>query len=134
VKKPANIKKHKLDVELKYDFKLIGIASHEKDYKLVWAINQVLDTNFIKQDDHIVYSKKLDADQKFSYFKAEENNLSYILLSNRSEDGFLADEINNFDYFFQIIGDINSPLMMPVYWSFWLLFSILRKVKRILSK
>ena len=108
VKTSERKKKHKLNVSFDYNFRLIGIASHEKDYKLVWSINQVLDLNFVRQEDHIVFNKKLDTDQSFSHFIAEENNIIYNLLSNRSEDGFLADEINNFDYLLQIIGDITD--------------------------
>ena len=106
--KSSGKKKHKLSVEIKYDFKLIGIASHDKDYKLIFALNNALELNFEKQEDHVVYNKKLDVDQRFSYYRAEENNVVYNLISNRSQDGYLADEINNFDYFLQIIGAVSS--------------------------
>jgi len=106
--KASGKKKHKLNIEIKYDFKLIGIASHDKDYKLIWSLNQTLDLNFAKQYYHIVYNKKLDTEQRFSHFQAEENNVTYNLISNRSEDGYLADEINNFDYFLQLIGAVSS--------------------------
>ena len=106
--KVSKRKKHKLHVELDYDFKLIGISSHEKDYKLIFLINSALDLNFEKQEEHLTYNKKLKIEQSFSHYKAEENNVIYNLLSNRCEDGFLAEEINNIDYLIQLIGDVSS--------------------------
>jgi len=103
-------KKHKLEVEADYSFKIIGIASHEIDYKFIWVINQVLDLNFIKQDDLVVFNKKLKSDQSFSLYSAEDENnqLQFNIISNRSADGYFAEEISNFDYFLQIIGELSS--------------------------
>lgn len=108
--KSSKKRKHKLHVDLEYDFKLIGIASHEIDYKLIWEVNQALELNFVRQENLIVYNKKLDTEQSFSLYKAEDENNQIIfnLISNRCENGFLAEEINTFDYFLQIIGEISD--------------------------
>ncbi|MFC2086178.1 IPExxxVDY family protein [Bacteroidota bacterium] len=109
-RKSSKKRNHKLYVDLKYDFKLIGIASHEIDYKLIWAVNQALDMNFVRQENLIVYNKKLDTEQSFSLYNAEDENNQIIFnfISNRCENGFLAEEINTFDYFLQIIGEISN--------------------------
>jgi hypothetical protein len=33
-------KKHTLSFELEFDFEVIGISCHQKDFKLCWSINE----------------------------------------------------------------------------------------------
>jgi hypothetical protein len=40
--------KHLLVEEYEYDFSLLGICCHEKDYRLCWAVNSTLDLNLTK--------------------------------------------------------------------------------------
>ena len=55
----AKKKIHKLAFDFESDFKLIGIASHENDYRLSWAINKSLNIDFIKADDLLIHHPKL---------------------------------------------------------------------------
>ena len=45
--------KHLLEEEYEYDFKLLGICCHEKDYRLCWAVNSTLDLNLSKSNKGI---------------------------------------------------------------------------------
>ena len=45
--------KHSLDDEVEYDLVLIGISCHEKDYRLCWGINSVVDFNLERADKEL---------------------------------------------------------------------------------
>ena len=47
-----------LDIEYDYEFILIGISCHSRDYKLCWAINKQQGFNFIKEAEIELTTKK----------------------------------------------------------------------------
>jgi hypothetical protein len=100
-------KSHKLSIEPDYRFFLIGISSHENDYHLCWAINRKLGLTLQKTANFVVFNPKRKANQEFSmyFFEDEESLLTYHLLSNRCDDGFLIDEFRNIDFLIQVHGD-----------------------------
>ena len=104
------MKKIKLTYNPDYKFALIGISSHENDYKLAWSINNDLNLNLSKQEDISIFNKKYSETQNFSVFSHnDETNLTlYNLISNRCENGFLIHEYNKFDYFLQIYGELTD--------------------------
>jgi hypothetical protein len=101
---------HKLTVKPDYRFFLIGISSHENDYHLCWAINNELGFNLQKTSDFMVYNTKLKENQKFSKYEWEDEDslLSYYLLSNRCDNGFLVEEFRNIDFLIQVHGELNE--------------------------
>ena len=92
------------------DFCLLGVAADEPDYKLCWMVNQALDMNFEKQEDLVLFHKKLDADQSFSlfHFKDEDALVTYRIIKNRSSHGFFLDELKNLDFLIHIQGEIST--------------------------
>jgi len=114
----------KLDISQEMDFKLIGISSHENDYRLVWAMNSSLKYNFLRSDNLMVHLPKSGQDLEFSKFiyVDEERLLSYLLISNRCPDGFLFPEIKNIDFLMQVIGELDSNAVE-------LLLSTLKKIE-----
>jgi hypothetical protein len=105
------MKKHKLYAEINYDFGLIGISSHEKPYKLAWAINQNLGLNLTLTDELSIEEKGIEEPLLFSrYYFIDENELEYNLISNKSENGFLIPDLNNFDFFMQLTGNSSSEI------------------------
>ena len=92
------------------DFCLLGVAADEPDYKLCWMVNQALDLNFEKQEDLVLFHKKLDADQSFSLFQFEDEDalVTYRIIKNRSSHGFFLAELKNLDYLIHIQGDIST--------------------------
>ena len=54
---------HKLNETESYDFGLIGIASPENDYRIIWTINNAMGFNFIRQDDLEIWHKLLEDPQ-----------------------------------------------------------------------
>lgn len=93
--------KHTLEIEYDYSFVLIGISSHEKDYRICWAINNKLELELVKTESLEIKEKKLDAPSHYSLFvcNREEEFSEYFLIANRSEKGILIPEQKQMDYF-----------------------------------
>ena len=97
---------HKLSFEPEADFILIGIASHENDYRLSWAINKTLNLDLIKIQDLVINHPKHKIDIRYSRynFEDDDNYLSYHLIANQSEKGFLLPDMKNIDFILKISG------------------------------
>lgn len=124
--------KHTLKIEYDYDFVLIGISSHAKDYRLCWALNNVLEVEFTKIESLEINTKK-DTPSFFSLFKYENEDefIEYFVLANWSENkmfeakeytlfakkgkessstehGILIPEQKQMNYFFVIRGEFED--------------------------
>lgn len=102
------IAKRILHIEYDYDFLLIGICSHEKDYRLCWEINRMLDIG-LERGDNITLNTSHGELMTFSlYFcNCPETNNYFHLLSNKSSNGVLITEQKKIDYFLKIKGNIS---------------------------
>ena len=103
---------YKLTEKKDLNFELIGISSAENDYHLSWNLNNFLSLQLIKNEDLEVFHKRLDSKQEFSQFQYYDDSslILYRLLSNRSENGYLLEELTNVDYVLQVSGDLESGL------------------------
>lgn len=90
-----------LKLSLDLDFVLIAITASLKDYVLCHKINNNLNLEFCKIDDHEVFFNPDEAPLAFSkyYFFIEEGEQEYYLISNRNSEGFLVPEMNKVDFF-----------------------------------
>ncbi len=104
---------HKLNETESYDFGLIGIASPEYDYRLSWIINNALEFNLAREDELEIWHKLLDDPQTFQQFRYydEDSLLSYRLISNKCENGYLLEEMTNIDFLIQVSGDMDQHFM-----------------------
>ena len=97
--------KYTLDEEYEYDFRLIGISCHEKDYRICWGLNNGLRLSLAKEEKGIeVLMKKTNEFSKhavYSYFQEDTEN-EFTLLNNRSNAGYLVPEQAHADYLFMI--------------------------------
>jgi len=114
--------KHTLEIEYDFDFLLIGISSHEKDYRLCWAINNKLNIELTKQDSLEIKGKKQNTPSYFSFFFFENPDAfkEYVIVANFSEskeaeanklfeeNEYLIPEQKSMDYFFIIKGELDS--------------------------
>ena len=93
--------KYYLDDTYEYDFLLIGISCHEKDYRISWALNQNLSLQLVKEKEDLeVFINKtneLSLHSIYTYKNAETHN-EFILINNRSSAGFLIPEKQVADY------------------------------------
>lgn len=103
-------KSHKLIVEDDLNFFLVGISSHENDYRLSWAINAHLKMALKRTDNLQIYNTRIKQDQEFSMYQYAdpETVLHYNLIANRCDNGFLLEEMKNIDYLLKITGDANK--------------------------
>jgi hypothetical protein len=103
-------KKHVLSVESKFDFTLIGISSHEKDYFISWGINKKLVINLVKTAGLKFVHPKTKQESVFSMYEYvdKDQEMFYRLISNRSENTYFSEEFNTIDYFLHIRGDLSS--------------------------
>lgn len=112
---PTKKKIHKLSYEDKRDYKLIGIASHENDYRLSWALNKNLYLNFTKTDDLIIFQIKHKIEINYSmYMSNSDSYLDYYLISNKSEKGFLIPQMQNIDFILKITGDVKVDFLNEI--------------------
>jgi hypothetical protein len=114
--KPEKKKVVKLQISETNSFTLIGISSHENDYRLVWAMNNAFSFQFTRIDNLVIFSQKLNADLEFSrfVFPDEDKYLTYHLISNRCPDGFLFPEIKNLDYLLQVTGELDAKHLTTI--------------------
>lgn len=92
------------------DFGVLGVVADQPDYRLCLFINRVFGFDLRKQDDLILYHRKLNLDQEFSLFEYadEESLLSYRVIKNRTDEGYFLDELKNLDYLIHIQGEITQ--------------------------
>ncbi|MFC2151389.1 IPExxxVDY family protein [Bacteroidota bacterium] len=104
---------HKLEFSFENDFALVGIASHENDYRLSWAINKSLDLGFVKTDDLAVDHPKHKITINYSMYNYDDANnyVNYSLISNKSDKGFLLPEMKNIDFILRISGTPDTNLV-----------------------
>ena len=94
-----------LEEEFDFDFKLLGISSHVKDYRLCWAVNKSLSLDLTKLEEEIIIRNKNSESQSiFSiyYYLDGDSEVEFELISNRHEHGYLIPELKTADYFLKI--------------------------------
>ncbi len=109
--KPAEKKQTlKLHVDEHVDFRIIGISSHDNDYRVVWSVNQDLGMQFARVDNLVVHQPKLKTDLSFSKYRFDDEDryVRYNLIANRCPDGILFPEIKNIDFVLQVAGTLNE--------------------------
>lgn len=91
---------HTLASDTNHNLIIIGIASHENDYRISWALNSTLELKFVKADNFQSFHKRFAETQEFSMYINPENDTFPLckLISNRCDNGFLIEELRNLDY------------------------------------
>ncbi len=110
MKDHEKIKKiHKLKIDERFSFRIIGISSHENDYRLIWAINSGLQLSFFKISN-LKLNDKLGNIMEFSRYLFENETLqySYYIISNLCPEGILIPEYRTIDYFMLIKGSFSE--------------------------
>ncbi|MGB0887227.1 MAG: IPExxxVDY family protein [Vicingaceae bacterium] len=99
-----------LTLEEDYDFSLIGISCHTKDYRLCWEINKSLSIDLFRSSDFEINKKNETSTYSFYECIDEVNYLEYYLISNRSNTGFLIPEQKSVDFFLMLKGNVSNNL------------------------
>lgn len=112
------MKKTKLFVEHHYEFELLGFVAPLKDYKMAWAINQLLKTKLARSEDYVLEftdGSKLSISQ----FKETKEHGFLQLLKNKSHHEseallYLIPELKMVDYFL-LVQDFTGELDLNDY-------------------
>lgn len=101
---------HKLVIDDTFDHQFFGIVSHEPDYKTSLEINRKLNINLT--NDEPAPSGSTDG-VIFSRFtaKSKYNDLSYQLVSNKSDSYTLSKNFPALDFLFVICGSLNKDIV-----------------------
>jgi hypothetical protein len=89
--------KYQLDIEPDYNFDLIGIIAHCKDYQLCWSINKLFNIS-LKKTDEKEFSSYFD----LYHYKSEEDHIEYFLFSNKTNNTPVIPELKQIDYFLML--------------------------------
>ncbi|MCB9174641.1 MAG: IPExxxVDY family protein [Flavobacteriales bacterium] len=103
--------KFTLNIEEDYDFSLIGISCHAKDYRLCYELNKILEIDLVRGEDLDIDSKNTKANYALYDYIDEENFIDYYLISNRSNKGFLIPEHKSTDFFLLLKGASNDDII-----------------------
>ena len=98
--------KYHLEEEYEYDFDLYGISSHEKDYRICWAINNLLGLSLERTAENIevIFNQQEKQNSQFPVFKFERDDVleTYYLIGNKYENYHLIEEQKHVDFFLMI--------------------------------
>ncbi|MFM7619446.1 MAG: IPExxxVDY family protein [Bacteroidota bacterium] len=84
------------------NFKLIGMRSDEKGFRLAWLLNKTLLWDLELSHEVEVTQKNNVSKHDVYAIKGEENELQLHLIANRSLQGMLLPEYHQMDYFLKI--------------------------------
>ncbi|MBP6730883.1 MAG: IPExxxVDY family protein [Chitinophagales bacterium] len=106
----------KITNELNTDYKLVGIASSLKEYKLCYHLNLLLNCDFKKLTDLVFEPTDRSRKIQFSVFKGcdEHDKNQFIVFSNKNLNEVLLPEISNFDYILQLHGKFEPDELKEV--------------------
>lgn len=93
-----------LEIEEDYDFGLLGISCHAKDYRLCHELNKMLNFDLERGHDLDINLKKNKGTFAIYTFQDEENHQDYYLIANKGPKGFLIPELKTTDYLLMIFG------------------------------
>lgn len=102
--------KFTLNIEEEYDFSLIGISCHAKDFRLCFELNKLLEIDLTRAKDLEIISKNTTGNYALFEYIDEDNFLDYYLISNRGEKGFLIPEHKTIDFLLQLKGATNEDI------------------------
>ncbi len=104
-------KVHKLEKFPAKNLNLYGIAAHENDYRLSWALNDILQISLSREAEYVIEDKKSSTCKSFAQytFHHEETGLIYQLIANVSSEGYLLPSHKTIDFLFIVQFDTDNP-------------------------
>ncbi|NQY66898.1 MAG: IPExxxVDY family protein [Flavobacteriales bacterium] len=98
------MKKLVLETEDDFDFALIAISCHAKDYKICWSINKEFKFNLKREEDILIKNRNEDISYSLYIYDDELRHCTVHLIENRSGLGYLIPEQKQADYFVLVKG------------------------------
>ncbi len=107
--------KNRLVIQPDYDFVLLGIIYHARDYKLAWELNKTLGIHLVKQED-IRLDLLREGQITIPNYLFESGLVQCRLIRNKSINQtdnkvtFLLPELQNFDFLLIIKGKLGVDI------------------------
>jgi len=121
------MKKISFVYDLTEEYRVIGICSHLKDYKLCWNLNKVLNIDLLKIDDFSFNRKNAEGEKySFYYFYDQNSRNDIFLISNKKNNSSLLEKIPEADFLLMIKGFCSEKKVEE-------LISALKKTNNILT-
>ena len=109
-------KKLRLESDIDKDYTLIGIASHQRDYRLVWSLNEKMNLHLVKMNNLKIFQDKKNELNTFSFYYDEvpETFKTYFFISNTGSNGALFTEHKQTNFFLLIKGNVSQELKKEI--------------------
>jgi hypothetical protein len=92
-----------LEYEEEFDFLLLGIFSHQRDFQVCHEINLQLSADLERQDEFTLQLEKKGSTGLFTVFQYKtENEEEYFLISNKGVNGHFISSQKHIDFFLLI--------------------------------
>jgi hypothetical protein len=101
---------HKLIIDDKFDHQFFGIVTHEPDYKTSLELNKKLNISLKNDMPAILGDENEIAYSRFTA-KSKYSDLSYQLVSNKSDSSSLSKNFPALDYLFVICGSLTDEIV-----------------------
>ena len=93
---------HTLEIEEEYDFEIIGVSSHEKDYRLAWSLNKCLGWRLKRiQDIEIRGKRSISVHAQYRWVHPVDQTV-FTLIDNNTPEGMFMPDLPQFDYLLKI--------------------------------
>lgn len=96
--------KRLLEIEDDYDFSLLGISCHARDYRLSWELNNCLNIELEKSESIFLSDEEEASGFSTMTFVDDENYCTFTLISNKQQGKVLIPESPQLDYFLKVSG------------------------------
>ena len=93
---------HTLEIEDEYDFEIIGVSSHEKDYRMAWSLNKTLGWRLVRIEDAVVEGKRSTTHHARFRWTHPVDQTVFTLIDNKTPEGTFMPELIQFDYLLKI--------------------------------
>jgi hypothetical protein len=93
---------HTLEIEDDYDFEIIGVSSHEKDYRLAWSLNKTLGWRLVRIEDVVVEGKRSTTHHARFRWTHPVDQTVFTLIDNKTPEGTFMPDLMQFDYLLKI--------------------------------
>jgi hypothetical protein len=93
---------HTLEIEDEYDFEIIGVSSHEKDYRLAWSLNKSMGWRLVRIDDAVAEGKRSTTHHARFRWTHPVDQTVFTLIDNKTPEGTFMPDLAQFDYILKI--------------------------------
>jgi hypothetical protein len=102
---------HYLDVVYDFDFVLVGISSHIKDYRLAWSLNKALHWKLERRKDAEASQKSGTSRHALFVYNDPVDKALFSLIENGTEEGCFMPELAQWDFLLK--ADVPSGELDP---------------------